>query len=267
MSNSNDTEFAGQVVVVTGGAKGIGQAISLAFAQAGAELVIIGRDSDALADTQRQIEALGRKALAVQADITDAQQVAKIPEAINREFGGRVDVIVTAAGTRDHANKPVAQLDLAQFDDVMRGNVHGTLLPIRSVLPLMMARRSGKVVAISGVFGLRGRVNHAGGCASKWALEGLTRVMAIELGPHNINVNAVCPGYVDGPRAAAGIARVAATRGITPEAARAELEDVTALKRLSTAQDIANAVMFLASERARNITGQDLVVDAGWMLS
>jgi 3-oxoacyl-[acyl-carrier protein] reductase len=122
-------------------------------------------------------------------------------------------------------------------------------------------------VAISGVFGLRGRVNHAGGCASKWALEGLMRVMAIELGPHNINVNAVCPGYVEGPRSGAGIARIAAARGITPEAARAELENVTALKRLSAPEDIAHAALFLASERARNITGQDLVVDAGWMLS
>lgn len=266
MSTTN-AEFAGQVVVVTGGAKGIGQSISLAFAQAGADVLIVGRDTEALADTARQIEALGRKAVAVQADITDEQQVAKIPEAINSHFSGRVDVIVTAAGTRDHGNKPVSSLDLAQFDDVMRGNVNGSLLPIRSVLPLMMARHSGKVVAISGVFGLRGRINHAGGCASKWALEGLTRVLAIELGPHNINVNAVCPGYVEGPRAGAGIAKIAATRGMTSEAARAELENLTALKRLSTPQDIANSVMFLASERARNITGQDLVVDAGWMLS
>ncbi len=263
---SNNTEFAGQVVVVTGGAKGIGQCIALAFAAAGADLVIVGRDEAALAGTTRAIEALGRQCCAVQADITNEEQVARIPEAINSRFGGRVDVIVTAAGTRDHANKPVAQLDLAQFDDVMRGNVNGTVLPIRSVLPLMIGRRSGKVVAISGVFGLRGRINHAGGCASKWALEGLVRVMAIELGQHNINVNAVCPGYVEGPRSAAGIAKIAAARGITPEAARAELEGATVLKRLSTQDDIANAVMFLAGEKARNVTGQDLVVDAGWTL-
>lgn len=263
---SNSTEFAGQVVVVTGGAKGIGQGIALAFAKAGADLVIVGRDETALAETTREIEALGRQCCAVQADITNEGQIARIPEAINSRFGGRVDVIVTAAGTRDHANKPVAELDLAQFDDVMRGNVTGTVLPIRSVLPLMIARRSGKVVAISGVFGLRGRINHAGGCASKWALEGLVRVMAIELGQHNINVNAVCPGYVEGPRSAAGMAKIAATRGITPEAARAELEGATVLKRLSTQDDIANAVMFLAGEKARNVTGQDLVVDAGWTL-
>lgn len=264
---TDTAEFAGQVVLVTGGAKGIGQSIAMAFARAGADLVLVGRDADALAQAVRQIEATGRRAVAVQADVTSEAQVMQIPEAIHRHYGGRVDVVVTAAGTRDHANKPVSALDIAQFDEVMRGNVHGTVLPIRAVLPLMMARRSGKVVAISGVFGLRGRVNHAGGCASKWALEGLVRVMAIELGPHNINVNAVCPGYVEGPRSGAGIARIAATRGITPEAARAELENVTALKRLSTPEDIAHAALFLASERARNITGQDLVVDGGWMLS
>ena len=148
----------------------------------------------------------------------------------------------------------------------MRGNVNGTLLPIRAVLPLMMARRSGKVVAISGVFGLRGRARHGAGCASKWALEGLVRVMAIELGPHNINVNAVCPGYVEGPRSAAGMAKAAAAQGLDAAAMRAQLEGATALKRISTPDDVANAAMFLASERARNITGQDLVVDAGWTL-
>ncbi|RZL63402.1 MAG: SDR family oxidoreductase [Variovorax sp.] len=265
--HTDTAEFAGQVVLVTGGAKGIGHAIAMAFAQAGADLLIVGRDADALAHAVRQIEATGRRAVAVQADVTNEAEVAKIPEALQSEYGGRVDVVVTAAGTRDHANKPVSALDIGQFDEVMRGNLHGTVLPVRAVLPLMMARRSGKVVAISGVFGLRGRVNHAGGCASKWALEGLMRVMAIELGPHNINVNAVCPGYVEGPRSGAGIARIAAARGITPEAARAELENVTALKRLSAPEDIAHAALFLASERARNITGQDLVVDAGWTLS
>ena len=263
---TGDAEFAGQVVAVTGGAKGLGQGIALAFARAGADLVIVGRDATALSDTTRAIEALGRRCCAVQADLTDAQQVARIPEALHEHFNGRIDVMVTAAGTRDHSNQPVSQLDLARFDEVMRGNVNGSLLPIRSVLPSMIAARRGKLVALSGVFGLRGRVNHAAGCASKWALEGLVRVLAIELGPHNINVNAVCPGYVEGPRSAAGIAKVAATRGITPEAAHAELANATALKRLSTNDDVANAVLFLASEKARNITGQDLVVDAGWTL-
>ena len=260
------TEFQDQVVVVTGGGKGIGQAIALAFAREGADLVLVGRDRAALDDTVRQVEALGRRGHAVAADITNEAEVAAITALLQSACGGRVDVIVTAAGTRDHMNQPVAELDLAQFDAVMRGNVNGSLLPIRAVLPLMMGRRRGKVVAISGVFGLRGRQHHAAGCASKWALEGLARVLAIELGPHNINVNVVCPGYVEGPRSAAGIAKIAAAQGVSADAARTALEAGTALKRISTPDDVANAVLFLASERARNITGQDLVVDAGWTL-
>ncbi len=259
-------EFAGQVAVVTGGGKGIGQTIALSLAREGADVVIVGRDRVALDDTVAQLQALGRRAFAVSADLTSESEVAAITALLRQEFDGRVDVIVTAAGTRDHMNQPAAEIDMASFDSVMRGNVNGTLLPIRAVLPLMMARRSGKVVAISGVFGLRGRARHGAGCASKWALEGLVRVMAIELGPHNINVNAVCPGYVEGPRSAAGMAKAAAAQGLDAAAMRAQLEGATALKRISTPDDVANAAMFLASERARNITGQDLVVDAGWTL-
>jgi 3-oxoacyl-[acyl-carrier protein] reductase len=259
-------EFEGQVAVVTGGGKGIGQTIALSLAREGADLVIVGRDRTALDETVAQIEALGRRAFAVSADLTSEAEVAAIPAVLREQFGGRVDVIVTAAGTRDHMNQPAAEIDMAAFDDVMRGNVNGTLLPIRSVLPLMTARRSGKVVAISGVFGLKGRARHGAGCASKWAVEGLVRVMAIELGPFNINVNAVCPGYVEGPRSSAGMAKAATAQGVDAAAVRAQLENATALKRISTPDDVANAVMFLASEKSRNITGQDLVVDAGWTL-
>ena len=127
-------------------------------------------------------------------------------------------------------------------------------------------RRRGKVVAVSGVYGLKGLAQHMAGCTSKWAVEGLVRVLALEAGPFNINVNAVCPGYVEGPRSHAGMASRAAARGIDAARVRDELEQAAALRRLSTAEDVANAVLFLASERARNITGRDLVVDGGWML-
>lgn len=260
------SEFMGSVAVVTGGAKGIGLSISLALAQDGADLIIVGRDRVALDDAVLQIQALGRRAVGVAADITVPAEVARISTAIRDDFGGRVDIIVTAAGQRDHYNKTVDELDISEFDGVMKGNLNGTLLPIREVLPFMKANRRGKVVAVSGVFGLKGHPKHAAGCASKWAVEGLVRVLALELGPHNINVNAVCPGYVEGPRSAAGMERAAALRGMDGKALRAELENAAALKRLSTAQDVSNAVCFLASERARNITGRDLIVDGGWML-
>lgn len=259
-------DFTGQVAVVTGGAKGIGRTVALAFAREGADLLLVGRDRAALDEAVAEIESLGRRAVGVVADLTVPAEVAAIPAALRATFGARVDILVTAAGRRDHENKPVEELDLASFDAVMQGNLNGTLLPIREVLPLMKQARRGKVVAISGVYGLKGNPRHAAGCASKWAVEGLVRVLALELGPFGINVNAVCPGYVEGPRSAAGMASAAARRGITAQAVRDELEQATALKRLSSAEDVANAVLFLSSERARNVTGQDLVVDAGWML-
>lgn len=259
-------DFQDQVAVVTGGAKGIGKAIALALAREGADLLIVGRDQAALDETCAEIQALGRRAAGVAADLTVPAEVERVAHGIRTGFAGRVDVIVTAAGRRDHENKPADELDLVQFDEVMRGNLHGTLLPIRALLPFMKERRHGKVVAISGVFGLKGQPRHAASCTSKWALEGLVRVLALELGPFNINVNAVCPGYVEGPRSTAGMARAAAQRGVDARMLRAELEQAVALRRLSTAEDVANAVLFLASERARNITGRDLIVDGGWML-
>lgn len=259
-------ELTGSVAVVTGGAKGIGRAIATMLAEEGADLILVGRDVAALDAAAAAIRAMGRRAVGVVADLTSVDEVARIAGVVEREFDGRVDIIVTAAGTRDHTNHPVAEIDIAQFDRIMQGNVNGTLLPIRAMLPFMIARRRGKIVAISGVFGLKGHPKHAGGCASKWAVEGLVRVLALELGAHNINVNAVCPGYVEGPRSAAGIRRAAEARGVDPDAARDQLEQSTALKRFSAPEDIANAVLFLVSERARNITGRDLIVDAGWML-
>jgi len=260
------TDFQGQVAVVTGGGKGIGRAIALALAREGADLLVVGRDAAALDAACEEIRTLGRRAVGVAADLTVAAEVERIAECVRTTFDGRLDVVVTAAGRRDHENKPVDEVDVAQFDAVMQGNLHGTLLPVRALLPFMKARRHGKVVALSGVFGLKGHPRHAAGCSSKWALEGLVRVLALELGPHNINVNAVCPGYVEGPRSAAGMASAAQKRGVDVQVLRSELEQAAALKRLSTADDVANAVLFLASERARNITGRDLVVDGGWML-
>lgn len=261
-----NTELAGSVAVVTGGGKGIGQTISLSLAKSGCDVIIVGRDQVALDNTAASIRTLGCRAFSVVADITDAEQLGRISQVIEQDCAGRVDIIVTAAGTRDHMNQSIAEIDIEAFDNVMQGNLNGSLLPIRSVLPFMMKRRHGKVVTISGVFGLRAKANHAAGCVSKWALEGLTRVMALELGPYNINVNAICPGYVEGPRSSAGIARAAQNSGIDADQARANLLAATALKRLSTPDDIANAVLFLVSENSRNITGQDIVIDAGWTL-
>lgn len=254
------------VTVITGGAKGIGWGIASGFAAAGSNVIIVGRDEAALNIAVEELRAQGVRADHVVADITDEQALQALRHLIETQYDGRVDTIVTAAGTRDHKAAPATDIAMSDFNAVMLGNLNGSLLAIRSVVPCMKARGKGRIVAISGVFGLKGNANHASGCASKWALEGLMRVLALELGPHNINVNAICPGYVEGPRADAGIERAASKAGVSAQALRQKLVDATALKRLSTPEDIANAAIFLASDYARNITGQDIVIDAGWSL-
>lgn len=262
----SEGEFSGSTAVVTGGAKGIGLAIAEGLARAGADLLLIGRDVVALESSVRDLASIGRRVQSLAIDLTVPEQVQRISTVLRKDFCGRVDLIVTAAGLRDHENKSLDTLDLGNLERVMQGNLMATLLPIREVLPLMKERRRGKIVAISGVYGLKGRAHHMAGCASKWAVEGMVRVLALELGPFNINVNAVCPGYVEGPRSTTGIANHAAARGVDAAQVRKELEDASALGRISSAEDVANAALFLASERARNITGRDLIVDAGWML-
>ena len=258
-------EFEGKTAVVTGGNRGIGKAIALAFAREGANLVVTARDAASLDETVAEVRALGCEALAVPADLTAQEGAAALSRAVSDRFGA-AHAVVTSAGIRDHANRTIVEMEPGDYEAVVQGNILSTVLPIRALLPAMIERRQGKVVAISGVFGIRGRARHAAGVSAKWAIEGFMRSLAIEAGAHNINVNAVCPGYVEGVRSAAGIARIAEERGTTPDAVRAELEQRTVLKRLSSETDIANAVLFLASERARNITGQDLVVDAGWTI-
>lgn len=260
-------ELAGQVAVVTGGGKGVGRQIAVSLAQAGADVVILGRDMAALEDAASEIRRLGVMAHPLSLDVTDVDQMPRLVELIDTQCKGRLDIVVTAAGTRDHMALPIAQLSLSDFDAVLKGNLHGSLLPIRALLPAMVRSRRGKIILISGVFGLRPKANHAAGCVSKWALEGLAKVMALELGQHNINVNAICPGYIEGPRSAAGMESAAKKQGKSAAEVRDALVAATALKRLSTPEDVAHATLFLASEYSRNITGQDIVIDAGWMLN
>ena len=142
----------------------------------------------------------------------------------------------------------------------------GCYLTMRAVLPGMIERQYGKIVNVGGTFGLRGQVGRMAYSASKWGLRGITKSTALEVGVHNINVNCVCPGMVDGPRFQRVCAERAEARGITLEQARAEHVSEYALRRVSTDIDVANAVLFMASDRARNITGQDLAVDGGWVI-
>ena len=258
--------LTGRSGIVTGPAKGMGAAITLALAGAGADLVLLGRDTAAIDPVAAQVRALGRAATVVRCDVTDPAEVEAATEAALARFDGRIDLLVNVAGGTGTLGKTFWENSPEEFDQIMRLNVTGCFLTMRAVMPTMTAQRYGKVVNVGGTFGLRGRAGRAAYSASKWGLRGLTKSAALEAGPYNVNINCVCPGMVEGDRFARVRAEMGERLGISPDDARTRIEAEYALRRISTAEDVAGAVVFLASDASRQITGQDLAVDGGWVI-
>jgi NAD(P)-dependent dehydrogenase (short-subunit alcohol dehydrogenase family) len=253
-----------RIAIVTGAAKGMGAEICLALARSGAHLALAAREAAPLEGLARQIEALGQRALVQPTDVTDEAATRALVERARATFGGRIDILVNAAGITGPIETPVWEIEERDWDAVLAVNLKGTFLPTKHVLPTMIAQRYGKIVNISGTSGLRGYKNRAAYSSSKWALRGFTRTVALEVGPHNVNVNALHPGIVAGDRMDKLCREKARTRGWTAEQVYAEYVDEMALRRVTTAQDIARAVCFLVSDDSRNMTGQSLTVDGGW---
>jgi 3-oxoacyl-[acyl-carrier protein] reductase len=258
-------ELDGKVAIVTGPAKGMGPAICRALAREGAHLVFAARDTGAVFGLAQEIEGLGRRTLTIECDVTDAAQVEALAEAA-MQLTGRIDILVNVAGGTGPLETTAWDTSPAQFDQIVELNMKGCFLTMRAVSAAMMAQRWGKIVNIGGTFGLRGRALRMAYSASKWGLRGITKSFALELGPFNVNVNCVCPGMVDGPRFESVCSARAKRLNITKKEARKFYESEYALRRISTDEDVANAVLFFASDRSRQITGQDLAVDGGWVI-
>ena len=256
-------KLADRIAVVTGAAKGMGRDICLTLAREGANLAIAAREAAPLEALGREITALGRKVVVVPTDVTDEAAVERLV-ARARETFGRIDILVNAAGVTGPIETPVWEIKADDFDQVIAVNLRGTFLPTKHVLPTMIKQRYGKIVNISGTSGLRGYKYRAAYSSSKWALRGFTRTVALEAGPYNINVNALHPGIVGGDRMDKLCREKAKKRGWTPEQVYQEYVDEMALRRVTIAQDIANAVLFLVSDDSSNMTGQSVTVDGGW---
>jgi 3-oxoacyl-[acyl-carrier protein] reductase len=259
-----DLQLKNKVTVITGPAKGMGRAVTLAFAEHGALLVLAGRDAAAIEPVAAEARALGVLAIVVPCDLTQAAQT----EALARhamEAYGRIDILVNVAGGSGPIGKTGWETSTEEFNDIVELNMTGCFNTMHAVLPTMIAQRSGKVVNVGGTFGMRGRAGRTAYSASKWGLRGITKSFALEAGPFNINVNCVAPGMVDGPRFRDKVCANMATKlGITLEEAMTRHAADYALKRVSTDADVANACLFLASDVSRQITGVDLPVDGGW---
>jgi NAD(P)-dependent dehydrogenase (short-subunit alcohol dehydrogenase family) len=256
-------KLAGRIAIVTGAAKGMGGDICLTLAREGADLALAARDVPPLEKLAREIEALGRRALVVPTDVTDEGAVERLV-ARTKDTYGRIDILVNAAGVTGPIETPVQEIKAEDFRFVLEANVVGTFLPTKHVLPVMIAQKYGKVLNISGTSGLRGYKYRAAYSSSKWALRGFTRTVALEVGPHNVNVNALHPGIVAGDRMDKLCREKARKRGWTPEQVYQEYENEMALRRVTVSQDIANAVLFLVSDDSKNMTGQSVTVDGGW---
>ena len=261
-----DLNLGGRVAVITGPAKGMGAAITRAFAAEGSRLALVGRDTAAIEKVADAVRVAGAEAIVVACDLTDAAQCMRAAAASKDAFG-RIDILVNVAGGSGPIGKTGAETSPEEFDDIVRLNMNGCFHAMRGVLPTMMAQRYGKIVNVGGTFGMRGRAGRMAYSASKWGLRGITKSFALEVGPYNINVNCVAPGMVDGPRFRDKVCADMARRlGITVEQAAERHAAEYALRRVTADTDVANACLFLASDVSRQITGVDLPVDGGWAM-
>ncbi len=254
----------GKNAIVTGAAKGMGEAITLTLAREGADIVLTARDTAALEEVADKVENLGRRAKVVACDVCKEDQVRALVDSAKEFFDGRIDILVNVSGVTGPIETPIQDIEVDDFDYVVTTNTRGTYLPIKHVVPTMIAQNSGKIVNIAGTSGLRGYPMRTSYSCSKWGVRGITRTVALEMGKHNVNVNAVCPGIVRTPRMDKLCEGKAKKRGWTFEQVWQEYIEDMALKRVTEPQDIANMVLFLASEEARQITGQEIAVDGGW---
>jgi NAD(P)-dependent dehydrogenase (short-subunit alcohol dehydrogenase family) len=253
-----------RVVVITGPAKGMGEAVTLAFASEGCRLALVGRDVAAIEPVAERARALGVQAIVIPCDITDEMQCQGAAERTVAAFG-RIDVLVNVAGGSGPVGKTGWETTREEFDEIVELNMTGCFNTMSAVMPVLIEQRYGKIVNVGGTFGMRGRAGRMAYSASKWGLRGITKSFALEAGPHNINVNCVAPGMVEGPRFRGKVVPEMAKRlGITEEEAAEKHATDYALRRVSTGEDVAQACLFLASDAARQITGVDLPVDGGW---
>ncbi len=240
------------VALVTGGSRGIGRSIVLDLAAAGAKVAFTWWRDDGAAGVMREAAALGAQIKAYEADVADHQRARGIVDAVGRDLGPPAFLINNAGITHDGV---VWKLDEAAWDEVLDVNLKGSFNYIRAVAAGMRERRGGRIVNICSINGLRGKFGQSNYSASKAGLVGLTKSVARELGPSNVNVNAVAPGLIETQMARE-----------LPDEIREKARQEAVLGRLGQPEDVAAVVRFLCSRAARHITGEVIKVDGGQYL-
>jgi NAD(P)-dependent dehydrogenase (short-subunit alcohol dehydrogenase family) len=251
----------GRVAIITGASKGIGRALSLRFGREGARVVCAARSVDLLNETAAQVQKAGAQAIAVVCDAAVEADVRRLVAAGLEAFG-KIDTLVNNAGDGG-PTKPVQDYRMEDWRYTIDSCLTSSYLCTRFIVPEMIKAGGGAIVNISSGAGRRGLPYRIGYCSAKAGQVGMTYGLALELAPHNIRVNCVAPGAVEGDRIDRVIAGQAQARGIPAEAMRKALVERSPFKRMVTADDIVDATVFFCSDMARNISGQVLAVNAG----
>jgi NAD(P)-dependent dehydrogenase (short-subunit alcohol dehydrogenase family) len=246
-------DLTGQTALVTGAARGLGRAISLALAHAGADVALGLRDVKADSGLAAEIQAMGRRTLPLQMDVSKLEQVRRAVEDAAREFG-RLDILVNNAGLGPE--NPAENVREEDFDLTVAVNLKGTFFASQAAGRVMIRQGSGKIINMSSQAGFAALPTESIYCMTKAAIAHLTKCLAVEWGKHNITVNAVAPTFIRTPGTEAALA---------DEAFRADtIERIAGLHRIGEPMEVAGAVVFLASPAASLITGETILIDGGW---
>ena len=253
-------DLTGRGAVITGGGRGIGAAAARALVAAGARVVVSARGAAEIGALAAELAAGGGEAHAVTCDVADAAQVDRLrAESLARL--GSVDILVNNAGVATSA--PLKGQTPAEWERLFAVNVEGTFLATKAFLPAMLERGWGRVVNVASVAGRTGAPYISAYAASKHAVVGFTRAMAVEVAARGVTFNAVCPGYVDTPMTDRSIANVAARTGLAAEEARRRIVAANPQNRLIESDEVAWAIVWLCDERSRGVNGQAIGIDGG----
>ena len=252
--------LADKSAIVTGAGRGIGRVTAIRFAQEGADVLVPDLDRKGAEETAAEIRRLGRKAVPLQMDVTRMADIQRMVETALREFG-KIDILICNHGICEFGG--TWDITEEQWDAMLDTNLKGYWLTVKYVVPQMIAQKTGgRIIMTSSTAGLKGMTGLAHYSASKWGIIGLAKTLALEVGAFGITVNTIHPTGVDTPMVA-GLAEIS---GMTKEQMIAASAVNTLPVAMVEAQDIANAALWLASDDARYVTGQELKVDAGMML-
>jgi 2-hydroxycyclohexanecarboxyl-CoA dehydrogenase len=255
--------FADKNVLVTGAAAGVGRCIARAFAAEGADIAIL--DFQDAGKTAREVGSLERRCEIFQADVRNEEEVKAAVGGAAEFFDRRIDVLVNNAGFNGHYSL-IKDMPLAHWRDTIDINLTGTMLVTRSVLPFMLDHKAGAIVTTASNVARRGLPYRADYVCSKWAILGFTQTLALEVASHNIRVNAVCPGPIEGDRIEDVMAHHAKIEGKTVDDVRREWE-ATPMNRFVEPEEVAAVMLFLCSSEASAMTGQAINVTGGFIMT